>query len=175
MKEKLTTLLLLTTLTIPNIANAVLLIDKNYSKKRVEQNQCIKERKDNEFNIYQHKHKNSYGVQSNFTNEKNFIKLLSDLYGCNLQSDEAYILSMNNRKKDGSIRTLMYSTTLNPLDEINMTNLKLHKSIEEVLENPEFSEYIEKYGEKNIFFQKINLKEFAFEGIYNIEGIKLKE
>ncbi|MDA3855826.1 MAG: hypothetical protein PF569_06190 [Candidatus Woesearchaeota archaeon] len=169
-KLTLTSVLLLAGLSLTTPAQSALLVDKSYTPKRLEQNECVTEQDKEKLGINPYQHSQGVGTQANFRTEKDLFELISKFYTCNNSDEDGimYMLTFNNKKEDGSIRTIMYSLTTKKEDIAHMPkSMKLYNSIDEVLNHEQYQSLVKKIGEENIFFEGVDVENYRFMGLFD--------
>lgn len=164
---------------LPATSHAVRLVDRNYELSRLEANSCIAKEDYRRLGIFPNRNGDK-GFQANFHSEKDLFELLTKLYGCDfLQSEssvpkEAYLISMNNRKEDGTVRTILEALTLTMESAIHMPGkMALYSSIESLKSSKGFAEVVKGYGKSNVFFQGFNVETYEYIGLFDTEGLIL--
>jgi hypothetical protein len=83
----------------------------------------------------------------------------------------AYFISTNNRKEDGSIRTIMASLELEREGAIHMpSKMALYPSLESIKLTEGYQGLLKNNKKGNVFFQSLDLNTYEFLGLYDEKG-----
>jgi hypothetical protein len=151
-------------------------VDRNYDVARLEANRCILQDDYRRLGIYPNE-SGDKGFQANFHSEQELFELLAKFYGCDIlgererQTGDTYFISMNNRKGDGTVRTILAALDLAREDSINMPGkMALYPSLDFLKATEGYAKVVESYGAENVFFQGFNLGTLEFVGLFDSEG-----
>jgi hypothetical protein len=174
-------IIILTIIGLPGQVQAIRFVDKTYDHNMLE-NGCFGK---NEFiRLGFYKDPGSIGFQANYHSENDLIELLVMLYACDFYEIEnkgnknspeedglLYFISMNNRKDDGSLATILRTLTLSMESAIMMPdNMKVFSTIKSTIESVNFKKIIEKYGEKNTFINCVDMSNLEYHSLMDFEG-----